>query len=253
MTRAPRGGAGDRGRAPLTVWSAAVAVYVLAVFHRSSLGVAGLAAEQRFDLQPSQLSSFTVLQLGVYAGLQIPVGMLIDRYGARRLLLCGATVMTGSQLAFALVDGYGAALLARVLLGAGDAMVFVSVLRLVAAWFPPRRTALMTVLTGSVGQIGALVATVPLVAALDAYGWTATFAVSASAGVLAGLLVYVIVADEPPGRVRPPSSASDSWRCARPGATPGSGSATGRTARPSSAPTRSSCCGAIRSWSSRRT
>ena len=71
------------------IWCVALSVYVLAVFHRSSLGVAGLLAQDRFGISATQLSFFTVLQLVVYAGLQIPIGVLLDRYGSRVLLLTG--------------------------------------------------------------------------------------------------------------------------------------------------------------------
>ena len=64
------------------VWGVALAAYLLAIFHRSSLAVAGLAAADRFDISAAQLATFTMLQLLVYAGMQIPVGLLVDRYGA---------------------------------------------------------------------------------------------------------------------------------------------------------------------------
>lgn len=187
------------GRRALGVWLTGVAVYFLAVFHRSSLGVAGIVATQRFDISASQLSTFTVLQLLVYAGMQIPVGVLIDRYGAKRLLLTGAFLMTAAQLGFALTATYAGAVVARVFVGMGDAMVFISVLRLVAAWFPPRRNPVMTAWTGLIGQCGALVAAIPLARALSDYGWTPTFVASAAIGVLLGVLVVLVVRDVPPG------------------------------------------------------
>ena len=61
---------------PWVVWVVGLLVYVLAVFHRSSLGVAGLVAAERFDISATQLATFTMLQLLVYAGMQIPVGLL---------------------------------------------------------------------------------------------------------------------------------------------------------------------------------
>ena len=69
-------------------------IYVLAVFHRSSLGVAGLVATERFDISATQLATFTMLQLLVYAGMQVPVGLLIDRFGSRSVLLGGLVMMT---------------------------------------------------------------------------------------------------------------------------------------------------------------
>ena len=68
-------------RSPYAVWGVGLLVYLVAVFHRSSLAVAGLAAADRFDITASQLAMFTMLQLLVYAGLQIPVGLLVDRFG----------------------------------------------------------------------------------------------------------------------------------------------------------------------------
>ncbi len=191
------------GRRAAAVWSAAVAVYFLAIFHRSSLGVAGLAAAERFHVSASQLSTFTVLQLLVYAAMQVPVGVLLDRFGPQRLLLAGTVLMTAAQLGFAVTGTYAGALAARIFLGMGDAMIFISVLRIIASWFPPVRNPMLTALTAAVGQSGALVAAIPLSRALASYGWTTTFAASASVGVLLGALVVVVVRDVPPGA--PPS------------------------------------------------
>jgi|tagenome__1003787_1003787.scaffolds.fasta_scaffold20976017_2 MFS family permease len=183
----------------MVVWGTAVAVYFLAVFHRSSLGVAGVAAAQRFHISASQLSTFTVLQLAVYASMQVPVGVLLDRYGAQRLLIAGTVFMTGAQLGFALTGSYAGALLARVFVGMGDAMVFISVLRIIASWFPPMRNPVLTAWTALLGQSGALVAAIPLAHSLSTYGWTPTFAVSALVGVVLGVLVVLLVRDVPPG------------------------------------------------------
>ncbi|MCW2801605.1 MAG: transporter, partial [Aeromicrobium sp.] len=76
------------------IWIVALLVYLLAVFHRSSLAVAGLAATDRFGISAAQLAVFTMLQLMVYAGMQIPVGLLVDRFGPRRVLLTGAVTLT---------------------------------------------------------------------------------------------------------------------------------------------------------------
>ncbi len=185
------------GRRAWAVWGAAASVYVLAIFYRTSLGVAGLVAADRFHITAAQLATFTVLQLAVYAGMQIPVGVLLDRFGARRMLLIGLALMTAAQVAFALVDGYAGALAARGLLGAGDAMVFVSVLRLVAVWFPARRVPLVSQATGQTGVIGSILATIPLASALRDYGWTPTFLVGASFSALVLLLLLVLVKDSP--------------------------------------------------------
>ncbi|MGB0101169.1 MAG: MFS transporter [Nocardioides sp.] len=182
------------------VWLVGLLVYLVAVFHRSSLAVAGLAATERFDLSASQLATFTMLQLVVYAGLQIPVGLLVDRFGSRSVLLGGTVLLTLAQVGFALSESYGAALAARVFVGAGDAMTFICVLRLVSTWFPNRQIPLMTQLTGTLGQLGAIVAAVPMTWALGNLGWTRAYLAAASVGLLLALAILVVLHDSPTSR-----------------------------------------------------
>jgi MFS family permease len=179
------------------VWVVGLLVYLVAVFHRSSLAVAGLAATERFDISASQLATFTMLQLLVYAGMQIPVGLLVDRFGSRSVLLCGMILLTVAQGGFALADSYGTALVARVFVGLGDAMTFICVLRLVATWFPQRRIPLVTQLTGTLGQLGAVLAAVPMTWALSQLGWTKAYLIAASLGLVLSVLVLVVLHDSP--------------------------------------------------------
>src|SRR4029453_11379978 len=90
----------------------------------------------------------------------------------------------GGQRVFAFATGFPVAVAARALLGAGDAMVFVSVIRLIALWFLVRQAPLITQMTGQVGQLGAIVAAAPLSYALHEFGWTRSFAWASSVGVV---------------------------------------------------------------------
>lgn len=185
------------GRRAWSVWLAAVAIYVLAIFHRTSLGVAGIVAADRFGISSSELATFAMLQLAVYAAMQIPVGALLDRYGSRALLAVGLGTMTLAQFSFAFADSYAAGLIARVFVGMGDAMVFVSVLRVVTLWFPPARTPVITQITGLMGQLGSIVAAYPLAYALGRFGWTTSFLLSAAAGVVLALTLVSLIRDSP--------------------------------------------------------
>jgi MFS family permease len=185
------------GRHAWLVWSAAISVYILAVFHRTSLGVAGLIAADRFDISSAQLATFTMVQLFVYAAMQVPVGVILDRFGAKKLMVAGVELMTGGQFAFAFAGTFAGGVVARVFVGMGDATIFISLVQLVALWFPPARTAMVTQITGVMGQIGALAATVPLSAALHSKGWTWSFAVAAGVGVILGLVLIVVLRDSP--------------------------------------------------------
>lgn len=184
-------------RSPYAVWVVGLLVYLVAVFHRSSLAVAGLAATDRFDITAAQLATFTMLQLLVYAGLQIPVGLLVDRFGPRSVLLTGTLLLTVAQAGFALASTYGLALVARVFVGMGDAMTFICVLRLVTTWFPARRIPLITQLTGTFGQLGAIGAAVPMTWALGNLGWTTAYLIAASLGVLLAAALLGVVRDAP--------------------------------------------------------
>jgi MFS family permease len=184
-------------RSAYAVWVVGLLVYLLAVFHRSSLAVAGLTAMDRFDISASQLATFTMLQLLVYAGMQVPVGLLVDRFGSRSVLLCGTTLLTGAQIGFALASSYEVALLARVFVGMGDAMTFICVLRLVATWFPVRRIPLITQLTGMLGQLGAVAAAVPMTWALGHLGWTRAYLIAAALGLVLAVAALVVLRDSP--------------------------------------------------------
>jgi len=175
----------------------ATSVYILAVFHRTSLGVAGLIAAERFHITSAQLATFTMVQLFVYAAMQVPVGAVLDRLGAKKLLVTGVVLMTGGQFAFAFASTFGAGVAARVFVGMGDAMIFISLMQLIALWFPPARTAMITQLTGVLGQVGAVAATAPLSAALHNLGWTRSFGTAAGVGVLLGIVLIVVVQDSP--------------------------------------------------------
>jgi sugar phosphate permease len=193
----------------LLVWGTGVFAYGAAVFHRSSLGVAGVEAADRFGIGASMLAMFSVAQLVVYAAMQVPVGILLDRFGSRRLLVVGAAMMGAGQLLFAVASDVRVAVVARVLIGLGDAMTFISVIRVVALWFPPRRNPLMVQLTGVTGQLGSLASAVPLVVLLRDAGWTATFLAAAALGLLAVVLVLVALRDHPYTGEAPPAPPSN--------------------------------------------
>ncbi|MEU9988743.1 MFS transporter [Streptomyces sp. NPDC048045] len=205
MSNATLPGDPQGGRRAISVWSVGVSVYFVAVIFRTSLGVAGLDAADRFHVGASALSTFSILQLLVYAGMQIPVGLLVDRLGTKKMLSIGAVLFTAGQLGFAFSPSYGTALASRALLGCGDAMTFISVLRLGTRWFPARRGPLVAQLAGLVGMAGNLVSTLVLARLLHGVGWTPAFAGSALAGAVVLVLTLLFLKDHPEGHEPEPS------------------------------------------------
>ncbi len=186
-----------RQKGAIVVWLVGLLVYLLAVFHRSSLAVAGLAATERFDISAAQLSAFTMLQLLVYTAMQIPVGLLLDRFGSRRIMLTGLLTLTAAQTLFAVADTYAVALVARLFVGMGDAMIFVCVLRLVNTWFAPRRIPFFTQMTGVIGQLGGIIAAIPMTLALRELGWTKAYLLAAGLGIVLLLALLAFIRDSP--------------------------------------------------------
>jgi MFS family permease len=183
------------------VWTIGVAGYVLSVTNRTSLSAVGVDAAVRFDADASTLSMFAVIQLFVYGAMQIPVGLLLDRFGARPIITAGMILMALGQVVMAFASEVGIGILARILIGAGDAAVFPSVLRLIATWFPDQRNPVMVQLTGIIGQTGQIVAILPLAALLHATSWSVAFGSLAGLGLLFSVLIFLIVRNRPPGRV----------------------------------------------------
>lgn len=196
------------GRRAMAVWGIGVAVYFVAIIFRTSLGVAGIDAAERFHINASALSTFSILQLLVYAGMQIPVGLMIDRLGTKKVLALGVVLFTAGQFAFGLSHSYGTALASRALLGCGDAMTFISVLRLGSRWFPARRGPMIAQVAALFGMAGNLVSTVFLARVLHGAGWTQTFAGSAGAGVVVLVLMLVFLKDHPEGHEPAPVAHS---------------------------------------------
>ena len=195
------------------VWSIGLLAYIVAVLDRTTLGVSGLDAAERFHASPGVLSTFVVLQVVVYAAGQIPAGLLLDRFGSRVMIVAGGLLMAAGQLTLAFSEALPAAIAARAVLGLGDAFTFISVLRLVPHWFNERQIPLVSQLTGICGQFGQVLSAVPFVALLGDAGWSTAYLASAGFGVLAVALVLAMIRDTPRGRAVPEHSVAmrETW------------------------------------------
>ncbi|WP_320670648.1 MFS transporter [Patulibacter defluvii] len=182
-----------------TIWGLAASAYFVAIFHRMALGVAGLEAADRLDVGASALAYLAALQLLVYLAMQVPAGLAADRFGPRRTLAVGLLLMAAGEALFAVADGLPAGLAGRALVGVGDALTFLNVLRIAHAWFPGRMQGLLAALTGFVGALGQLLATAPLHLGLEHLGWTATFLLGGAATALLVLVPLMLLRDRPPG------------------------------------------------------
>jgi MFS family permease len=190
------------------VWAVGVLTYILTVMQRTSLGVAGLEAARRFGITPGVLAAFVFIQVTVYVVAQTPAGLLVDRYGPRVMLVVSGVFLTAGQLLLASATALPQAVLARILVGLGDAIVFVAVLGLVPRWFAARRVPVITQLTTILGQLGQILSAVPFLILLHRAGWSTAFGVAAAGSALAALLVVAVVRNAPAGGWSPAPSMS---------------------------------------------
>lgn len=170
----------------VAVWAVGAVAYLAAIISRTSLSATGALASDRYDLSSDQLALFGILQLLVYAGVQIPVGMLIDRLGARVALIAGLAIVAISQLMIGFGETFAVLLIARGLAGLGDALIFPSAIRLTAVSLRPAWVATGTQLVGVVGNFGVLITAAPLLVLIDVTGWETGYLVMfALSGVIA--------------------------------------------------------------------
>jgi MFS family permease len=185
------------------VWGIGVTAYLVAFFHRVTLNVAAGETADRLGVSTGALGVFAFVQIGAYLAMQLPAGFAADRFGPRRTLALGMLAIVAGETVFALAHSLPVALAGRALVGVGDAVTFVNVLRLVQSWFPERRQALLAALTGVAGGLGSLGATIPLEASLSGLGWGGTFAVTIALAAAVAVLAYAVVRDRPAGAPAP--------------------------------------------------
>jgi len=186
------------------VFGGAVFAYVVGVTQRTSFGVLGVDATDRFDVTAATISTIAVVQIVVYAALQIPVGVLADRIGPRTLIVGGALIMALGQVVLAFAPAFGWAVVARILVGIGDAMTFVSVIRLLPNWFGGRVLPQLAQWVGMLGQLGQIIATVPFALLLHATSWQPALLIASSLSLLgAAVALALIRRGEPPAATSP--------------------------------------------------
>lgn len=162
-------------------------VYFMAVVHRTSFGIAGIEASERFGIEATTLAVLAMVQIAVYASMQLPAGSLIDRFGSRAVLIGGSLVMAGGQLLLATTPALAGAVIARVLIGLGDAPIFIAGNQIAAKYFPARQVPVIVQSLGLIGQLGQVASSIPVAFVLHQQGWSVTFATLAALGVGAAM------------------------------------------------------------------
>lgn len=179
-------------------------LYVVSQFLRNSVGVIAPDLAAEIGLTPLEIGLLSSIYFLVFAAVQLPLGVALDRFGPKTCMLVSIAVTVAGSLAFGLSRDVNGLVVSRALLGLGTACFLMAPLALYARWFSPERFSTFAGIHLGVGSLGALLATAPLAFTAASFGWRAAFYGAAVIGVLIGLLTWLVVSDDPPGRTTPP-------------------------------------------------
>ena len=183
--------------------------YVASQFYRSANAVIAPDLMRELGLSAESMGAITGAFFLTFAAVQIPCGILLDRFGPRRVMASLLLVAVVGSLLFAAADGGAGLAAGRGLMGIGCAAGLMGSMVTFARWFPADRFATLSSILFSVGGAGTLLATTPLAAASEAIGWRGVFVGAAAITVLMAGLIHAVVRDAPPGhaaQIRKPES-----------------------------------------------
>jgi len=175
-------------------------IYMISQFFRNSIGVIGPDLAREFDLDARSLSLLASIFFFSFAAVQIPLGMAIDRFGARAAMLATGLVMIAGTAWFALARDYNDLVAARLVIGLGCSSFLMAPLALYAARFPARQFATITGIHVGGGNFGALAATAPLALVAASMGWRSAFVIVGAISCVALALVFALVRESAPAR-----------------------------------------------------
>ena len=182
------------------VFAIVLASFVLSFFHRTAPAAIAGELANAFSINAAMLGTLAATYFYVYTLLQVPVGVLADTLGPRKLLAGGSMIASAGSLAFALAPGWEIAAAGRTLVGVGVSVAFISILKISAVWFAPNRFATLNGLTMFAGNLGAVVAGAPLAWIVTQASWRSVFVALAVLSAALGIATWILVRDTPQER-----------------------------------------------------
>ena len=192
--------------------------YILVFFHRLCPAVVAVDMMRDLNAGGALMGLLASAYFYPYALMQIPAGLLSDSWGPRRSVTFFFILAAAGSVALGLADSAGMAILARVVVGLGVAMVFVPTMKILTNWFEPEKFVRMTGVFIALGGVGGYVAATPLALLSEAMGWRGGMIVIGGVTVIIALAVWLLVRDRPQDKGYEPLEAA---------ANPGPGGAAG--------------------------
>ena len=167
--------------------------YFLSYLYRSINAVIGPPIAGEFELGPGDLgllTSFYFLGFGLF---QLPLGILLDRYGPRRVQFSLLLVATGGAILFSVAESFALLTAGRALIGIGFSGGLMASFKAITVWFPRRRWALVNGLIMGFGGLGTMAATTPVEMALEWASWRDVFHFLAAVTAAVSFLILLAV------------------------------------------------------------
>lgn len=176
-------------------WALGALFYCFGFFHRVMPSVMIGELMRDLGIGAAAVGTLAAFYFYAYASLQIVVGLVFDRFGARLPLAAACALAAAGTFLFGMASSVEMAYAARLAMGVGGAFTWVGALKLIADGFPPQRFAQLSGLTLLLGLVGAVFGQAPLAALVDAFGWRATAVAAGIAGTALALALAVAVRD----------------------------------------------------------
>lgn len=179
-------------------------LFLLSQFYRASNAVLAPHLIRDLALNAEGLGLLSAVFFYAFALMQIPLGLLLDRIGPRRTMTILSFIAVIGALIFAWANSLAMGVLGRVLMGVGMAGNLMGTFKLLTIWFAPSTFAILSGFTFSVGNVGNMVATTPLVMLVQALGWRWGFSLIAGINLVLAVILYLVARDSPPANSRNP-------------------------------------------------
>lgn len=187
------------------VFAAVLFSYFLIVSQRTAPGLISDQLMKDFHVTASTIGLLTSIQFMAYAGLQIPIGIMSDRYGPNRFLIAGALLNGLGTLLYSLAPNEFVLLFARLLVGMGDATIWINLVLILSQWFRAQEFIGLLGFAGMAGSLGSILATVPYSAWIASAGWRTPFFTIGTVLCLCAMLLYFVLVWQP-GRMSKPGA-----------------------------------------------
>ena len=181
-------------------WGLLASLYFVGYFQRVAPAVMVDELMRDFSIAATLLGNLSAIYFYTYAAMQIPSGLLADAVGPRRVATAAAVVAAVGIVLFAQADSLWTAALGRGLIGASVAVAFVACMKLAGHWFPANRFATVTGVSLLIGNLGGVLAGVPLSEAVASVGWRTAMLASAGLTLVLAAVVWLWVRDDPSER-----------------------------------------------------